>query len=35
MKKTWKGIRGIVNTKKTNLMNTSQIITNNKLIDNP
>ena len=35
MKKTWKGIRCIVNTKKTNLMNTSQIISNNKLIDNP
>ena len=35
MKKTWKGIRCIVNTKKTNLMNTSQIISNNKLINNP
>ena len=31
MKKTWKGIT----QKKTNLMNTSQIISNNKLIDNP
>ena len=35
MKKTWKGIRSIVNTKKTNLISTSQIITNGKLIDNP
>ena len=35
MKKTWKGIRSIVNTKKTNFISTSQIITNGKLIDNP
>ena len=35
MKKRWKGIRSIVNTKKTNFISTSQIITNGKLIDNP
>ena len=32
---SWKGIRSIVNTKKTNLINTSQIIINGKFIDNP
>ena len=35
MKKTWNGIRSIVNTKGTNLVDTFQIITNGKLIDNP